>query len=244
MSCSRNSISNPELNRSVKKYSSELQEHLGKTTEVLEKLAESCFHIAQIYGATEIPELFEVINQLGETFTKSAASYEALTELVEEKFNWVSKDYTNDLVDLKKLIERYKESKVNCVVAAKMTSEGESLLSQMNVAEWEARSECQNNISKLFPYKEVTMSSEGYEKVARAKEFVGYFCNELPKEYKRMCEGRIREFKKSFTEMSMGCCNKLEKVRINVMVDTWRVGEYARISEFARICAKEYVIMV
>ena len=180
------------------------------------KLSKACLHVAEIYGATEISKLFEVINQLGESFAKSVTSCQNLRELVRHKFNWITKDYTNELEELKNLVNRYDDSKMNYIEASKALNENkEKLFALRKIDGWELKEDCKYSVEQLLSDKEIgfsVMLPQETERVRKLKDYFGFFCNEVPKEYKRVCERKTEELKEMFMEIARVCCSEFIKV--------------------------------
>eukprot|EP00826_Nyctotherus_ovalis_P005513 TRINITY_DN11248_c0_g1_i8.p1 TRINITY_DN11248_c0_g1~~TRINITY_DN11248_c0_g1_i8.p1 ORF type:complete len:234 (+),score=47.65 TRINITY_DN11248_c0_g1_i8:88-789(+) len=212
-----NSTSNLIDYHSIRKYNDELHTYLTKAAEVLRKLAESCLHVARIYGATEVPKLFEVINQLGESYAKSATACNKLTEMVKKRSNWITRDYTDDLEELKKLVGRYNELKESCLTTNKaLTGRKEALFGQESTDGWEIRKDCPHSLEKLLKNKEIAFSvmlPRETERLQKLREFYGYFCNELPKEYRRISEGKTERVREVLIDMGRICCNEFVKLR-------------------------------
>lgn len=172
--------------------------------------------MARIYGATEVPKLFEVINQLGESYTKSAAACDKLGEMVRKRSNWITRDYTEDLEELKNLVGRYNEFKESCLTTTKtLNDRKEALFGQGSIDGWEIRKDCAHSLEKLLKNKELAFSvmlPRESERLQRLREFYGYFCNELPKEYRRISEGKTERVREVFIDMGRICCNEFVKV--------------------------------
>ena len=201
---------------SIKKYNSELINAMNMVSDALAKLSKSYIHIGEIYGVTESPELFDVMDELGKAFQKSRKFCSSINSLIEEKFNDFMHYYVQEIDESINVLAKYKTAEDVYKNENKLLlSRKEYLYTQKKIESWNLRSNCQYTIESLFNNKKIALSEMLPKETLEIKdlcEMYGYLSNKIPKEYKRICKRSAKEFIKHFMDISKTKCDLIKNV--------------------------------
>lgn len=179
--------------------------------------------MAQAYGTTGAPGIFEILNTMSETFNKLTNPCEELRKTLKPDFDIFFNYCTKEFIGVTNYLKDVLEKRIEFIVTqSKLNKKKEYHFERKIVNEWQLQKNLAYPKELLLTDKKLAftyMFPAETENQNKLRNKLGYYANKSVEEYQRLCKKDIKRFKDRFNEAASKHSEILNKVFLNYIVD-------------------------